>query len=157
TTAHARSSDQGLSKNLLRPNPSHLSSLGVPMTTLLDQTVRSTSTTPAQRLRMRSAAVRVSMRWLGVRKTLTPEQKSQAAEPFNAAGEFLSARKKLLDTSHPAYKDVTAVRGRVLSYWKGCTLPYPEPGVRLIKQDQVEAFNQQMEEFRRQLEEAVAG
>src|SRR5262249_28273940 len=39
---------------------------------------------------------------------------------------------------------------------KGCTLPYPEPGVRLIKQDQVEHFNEQMTEFRGQLDEAVA-
>jgi hypothetical protein len=111
---------------------------------------------PAQRLRLTTAAVRVSLRWLGVRKTLTPEQKSQAAEPFDAEGQFLSARKKLLDTRHPAYKEVTAVRGRVQSFWKGCTLPYPEPGVRLIKQDQVERFNAQMEEFRSELEEAVA-
>jgi hypothetical protein len=111
--------------------------------------------TAAHRLRTISAAVRVSIRWLGVRKTLTPEQKSQAAEPFNAEGQYLSARKKLLDTTHPAFMEVTAVRGRVLAFWKGCTLPYPEPGVRLIKQEQVERFNEQMEEFRSQLSEAV--
>src|SRR5262249_52595825 len=115
-----------------------------------------TTNSPAQTLRMTSAAVRVSMRWLGVRKTLTPEQKNLAAEPFHAEGQYLSARKKLLDTSHPAYKEVTAVRGRVLSYWKGCTLPYPDAGVRLIKQDKIKAFNEQMTEFRRQLDEAVA-
>jgi hypothetical protein len=110
----------------------------------------------AHRLRTISAAVRVSIRWLGVRKTLTPEQKSQAAEPFNAEGQYLSARKKLLDTTHPAFKEVTAVRGRVLSFWKGCTLPYPEPGVRLIKQDQVENFQRQMAVFEWELNDAVA-
>lgn len=124
--------------------------------TLLDRAAQGTSASAAQRLRITSAAVRVSIRWLGVRKTLTPEQKTQAAESFGAEGDFLSARKKLLDTSHPAYKEVTAVRGRVQSFWKGCTLPYPEPGIRLIKQEQIEAFNQQMEEFRGQLDEAVA-
>ena len=45
------------------------------------------SQSPAQRLRRSTAAVRVSLKWLGVRKTLTPEQKSQAAEPFHAEGE----------------------------------------------------------------------
>jgi hypothetical protein len=123
--------------------------------TLLDPPAERTSTSAAQRLRLTTAAVRVSFCWLGVRKTLTPEQKSQAAEPFQAEGEFLSARKKLLDTKHPAYKEVTAVRGRVQSYWKGLTLPYPEPGIRLIKQDQVEPFHAQMTEFRGQLDEAV--
>jgi hypothetical protein len=102
------------------------------------------------------AAVRVSFMWLGVRKTLTPEQKSQAAESFGAEGEFLSARKKLLDTKHPAYKEVTAVRGRVLAYWRGLTLPYPDPGIRLIKQHQIEEFHRQLDVFRQQLDEAVA-
>jgi hypothetical protein len=123
---------------------------------LADRPLERTSTGPAERLRLTSAAVRVSLHWLGVRKTLTPEQKNQAAETFAASGEFLSARKKLLDTRHSAYKEVTAVRGRVLSYWKGCTLPYPEPGLRLIKQHQVESFNARMVELRSELDAAVA-
>src|SRR6188508_1321773 len=112
--------------------------------------------TPAQHLRHISAAVRVSFTWLGVRKTLTPEQKSQAAETFDAEGDFLSARKKLLDTKHPAYKEVTVVRGQVIAFWKSQSLPYPDPGVRLIHQDKIEPFNEQMEEFRQDLNEAVA-
>src|SRR6202011_4407920 len=86
--------------------------------TLLDHATEQSSTTPAHRLRVTTAAVRVSMRWLGVRKTLTPEQKTQAAESFGAEGEYLSARKKLLDTRHRAYKEVTAVRGQAAAYWK---------------------------------------
>jgi hypothetical protein len=125
-------------------------------TTLLEPTSVSTAAAiPAERLRLSTAAVRVSLRWFGVRKTLTPEQKTQAAESFGAEGEFLSARKKLLDTKHPAYKEVTAVRGRVLAYWKGCTLPYPEPGVRLIRQNDLEAFDARLTELRRELAEAV--
>src|ERR1017187_3116628 len=111
---------------------------------------------PAQRLRLSTAAVRVSFTWFGVRKTLTPEQKSQAAESFGAEGEFLSAGKKLLDTKHAAYKEVTALRGRVVSYWKGLTLPYPEPGIRLIRQEQIDTFNLQMTTDRAELQDAVA-
>src|SRR5438874_4079105 len=107
--------------------------------TLLDRTTEPASPTPAQRLRASTAAVRVSLRWLGVRKTLTPEQKNQAAESFGAEGDFLSARKKLLDTTHPAYKAVTAVRGQIVQFWKSMSLPYPEPGVRLIQQGKVAA------------------
>jgi hypothetical protein len=90
-----------------------------------------------------------------LRKTLTPQQKTQAAESFGAEGEFLSARKKLLDTKHPAYKDVAAVRGKVVAAWKGNMLPYPEPGIRLIRQTEVEAFNQQMLDLRTELDAAV--
>jgi hypothetical protein len=124
--------------------------------TLLESPTVRSQVTPAQRLRDTTAAVRVSLRWLGVRKTLTPEQKTQAAESFGAEGDYLSARKKLLDTRHPAYKEVTAVRGKVLAYWKGCTLPFPEPGIRLIRQQQVSAFNQKLLDLRAELHDAVA-
>ena len=125
-------------------------------TTLTDRTDVRSSTTPAERLRTTMAAVRLSVRWLGVRKTLTPDQINRAAEPFGAEGEFLSARKKLLDTRHPAYKEVTAVRGRAAAYWRCMTLPFPEAGIRLIRQNDVEALNQHMHVLRDELHEAVA-
>jgi hypothetical protein len=127
------------------------------MTTLLDHldSPTRTTTTPAQRLRATMAAVRVSFTWMGVRKTLTPEQRAQAAEPFDAEGQFLSAAKKLIDTKHTAFRAVTAVRGKIGAYWKSLTLPYPEPGVRLIQQDRLETFAEQMADFKTELDEAV--
>jgi hypothetical protein len=101
------------------------------------------------------AAVRVSFTWLGVRKTLTAEQRAEAAEPFGANVQFLSAGKKLIDTTHPAYKAVTAVRSKVISFWKSMSLPYPEPGIRLIRQDKIDDFATQMREFQEELTEAV--
>ena len=88
------------------------------MATLLDRAeVRSESATiPAQRLRTTMAAVRVAFTWFGVQKSLTREQKALAAEAFDAEGGFLSAAKKLLDTKHPAFRAVTAVRGKI----EGC-------------------------------------
>jgi hypothetical protein len=125
------------------------------MSTLIDETRTQRATNPAQRLRATMAAVRVSFTWLGTRKTLTPEQKSQAADTFGAEGAFLSAGKKLLDTRHPAFKAVSSVRGRVLSYWKGISLPYPEAGIRLIRQDDISPFSVQMTTLKAELEEAV--
>src|SRR5438128_3570834 len=108
------------------------------MSTMTIPEIARDATTPAQRLRLTTAAVRVSFTWFGVRKTLTPEQKSQAAESFGAEGEFLSARKKLLDTRHAAFKEVTAVKGKVQAFWRLQTLPYPEPGIRLLRQHLLE-------------------
>jgi hypothetical protein len=121
-------------------------------TTLLEPATEA----PAQRLRSTTAATRVSLSWFGVRKTLSTEQKAEAAQAFGAEGEFLSARKKLLDTRHPAYKEVTAVRGRIGSYWKSVTLPYPESGIRLIQQAKIEQFNAKLVELRSELHAAVA-
>jgi hypothetical protein len=110
---------------------------------------------PADYLRGITAAVRIAFTWFGTRKTLSPEQKAEAADAFGAEGNYLSAAKKLLDTKHPAFRAVTSVRHQILSYWKGNSLPYPEPGIRLIRQDDVGSFNQQMTAHKAQLDEAI--
>ena len=125
------------------------------MSTLLDESASRVSTSPSRQLRTTMAAVRISLRWLGIRKSLTADQKAQAADTFGAAGEFLSAGKKLLDNSHPAFKNVTAVKNRVVQYWKSMSLPYPEPGIRLIRQDRIDEFDARMRDFREELEEAA--
>ena len=125
------------------------------MTTVINESTSRTATSPAQRLRGTMAAVRVSIRWFGTRKSLTVEQKAEAAEPFNAEAKFLSAGKKLLDISHPAFKAVTAVRGKVISLWRSMSLPYPEAGRRLIRQDRIDDFAAKMRELQEELAEAV--
>ena len=126
------------------------------MTSLLDEPGTDRSDSPSQRLQQTMAAARLSFTWLGVRKTLTAAQKDRAADSFGAEGKFLSAGKKLLDTSHPAFKAVTAIRGRTVACWKSVSLPFPEPGVRLIRQDAVTDFNDRITAFRGELDEAVA-
>jgi F0F1-type ATP synthase membrane subunit b/b' len=109
----------------------------------------------AQQLRAEAAAVRLSFTWLGARKTLSNEQKQTAADPFNAEGKAISASKQLLDTSHPKFRAVGAIRTQARDYWASVTLPYPESGIRLIRRNEVEAFHAKMEEFRESLHAAV--
>ncbi len=116
---------------------------------------RAKTFSPAQRPHAAFAAVRVSFAWLGVRKTLTRDQKNQAADTFGAEGQYLSAAKKLMDTQHPAFRAVTAVRNRIVAHWRGSSLPYPEPGIRLIRQDAIENFDDRMTRMRDELAEAA--
>ncbi len=126
------------------------------MTTLVEPKPPVQAHTAGQRLRTTMAAVRLSFTWLGVRKSLNTAQKAQAAEPFGAEGKYLSAGKKLLDTRHPAFRAVTAIRGAIQSYWRGVSLPFPEPGLRLIRQDRIAAFDDQLHFYREELADAVA-
>jgi hypothetical protein len=126
------------------------------MSTLLDEPVSATPSAPAERLRTTMAAVRVSIQWFGVRRALTPDQMAQAADTFGAERNFLSAGKKLLDTGAPAYKAVTSVRNALVRYWKSMSLPYPEPAIRLIRQDRIDTFAAKMREFQNELAGAVA-
>ena len=125
------------------------------MTTLTHPVRPLQTVSPSDRLRTSMAAARVSFTWLGVRKSLSSSQKDQAANHFGAESKFLSAGKKLIDTSHPAFKAVTNVRSQTITYWKEASLPFPEPGIRLIRLDAIEEFNRKMALYQVQLEDAV--
>lgn len=133
------------------------------MSTLLDSSTEtvdvthdeSPSETVAQRLQAETTAVRLKIRWLGFRKTLSQAQTRQAAGTFDADIKSVSASKKLFDTSHPAFRAATAVKSQAIEYWKGHTLPYIEPGVRLLRRSDVPAFDVHMTTVRSELGEAV--
>jgi hypothetical protein len=109
----------------------------------------------AQRLRSTMAAVRLAFTWLGVRKTLAPEQRTTAARAFHADRELLSASKLILDTKNPSYRAVAAVRSEASGYWRTVTLPFPEAGVRLLPQNSLGTFASTMGTYRERLREAA--
>ena len=75
---------------------------------------------------------------------------------LRADARFLTAGKKLIDIRHEAFRRLTSVRTRLGNYWRGLTLPYTEPGVRLIRQADIESFVHTMEGFREELTQAEA-
>ena len=111
--------------------------------------------TSADRLRHSFSAMRVSFTWLGVRKSLSSDQRQQAARQFGAEERYISAGKKLIDTAHPAMRAVNQIRRQIVDYWKAMSLPFPEAGIRLVRQDELEQLNGQLELFSEQLAGAV--
>jgi hypothetical protein len=101
------------------------------------------------------AAVKLSFTWLGVRKTLAPEQRTTAARAFHADRELLTASKLILDTKNPAYRAVAAVRSEASTYGRTVTLPFPEAGIRLLPQNSLGLFAQTMRTYRERLQEAA--
>ena len=102
------------------------------------------------------AAMRLSFTWFGIRKALSSEQKASAADAFGAEADCLSAGKKLIDTRDPTFRAVTSIRSQAVNYFKGLSLPFPEPGLRLIRQADLDAINDKMGQFKDELREAVA-
>ena len=124
-----------------------------------DVTVRETAHNdrdPADRLRADAAAVRLHVSWPGLRRTLSAEQKEDAASPFDAESGSLSASKKLLDTKHPALRAASKIRHAAVSHWKNASLPYPESGVRLLPRADLPSFEVRMTTLRSELAEAAA-
>lgn len=84
--------------------------------------------------------IRLTTAKFGNSKTLNEIQKAKAAEQFHASNKRISASRKLLDTSHPAYKATVAVINSARKYWLEVTNPYPIDGVRLLRKEDLEAF-----------------
>lgn len=112
--------------------------------------------TAARELQQTMGAVRLSFTWLGTRRKLSDAQNKRAAETFEADTELVSASKKLIDTKHPAYKAATAIKSQVSAYWRSMTLPFPQEGIRLIRQSDAAAFEAKMQEFRTALQAAAS-
>ncbi|WP_455429549.1 hypothetical protein [Neorhodopirellula lusitana] len=108
-----------------------------------------------ERLQSETTAVRMKIHWPGVRKTLSQDQNRQAAGTFSADTKSLSTSKKLFDTSHPAFRAATAVKSQASDYWRSVTLPYVEPGMRLIRRRDVASFDVHMTTVKAELAEAV--
>ncbi len=108
-----------------------------------------------QALRESTAGVRLLRSRFGVRKALSKIQVSEAAEVFHAEGNVLSASKKLLNTQHEDYANVTRVLSQAVAYWKSLTVSFPITGIRLMRKDMIPAFNAKMDQFRAELRDSA--
>ena len=125
-------------------------------TEIAEQPIADNVAQTANELRQTMGAVRVSFSWLGTQRKLSDAQTKQAADTFHAETDLVTASKKLIDTKNPTYRVLTALKSQVSAYWRSMTLPYPQEGVRLIKQSDVEGFEAKMREFKEQLAAAAA-
>ena len=108
----------------------------------------------AQRLREETMACRLERSQFGTSRKVNDEQKGRMAELFGADASRLAANKKLLNKRHDAYLAVTSALNRARDCWMDNTVPYPEPGLRLIKRDRVEAFDTAMRAIKADLDAA---
>ena len=112
-------------------------------------------TAAGEQLQSATTAIRLHIRWPGVRKTLSQNQRQLAAGAFSADAKVLSAGKKLFDTTHPVFRTVSAVKSKAVACWRGQTLPYVEPGIRLVRRNTVFTLESQLRETQIELRETV--
>jgi hypothetical protein len=110
----------------------------------------------ASELRQTMGAVKLSFSWLGTQRKLSDAQTKQAADTFHAATDLVTASKRLIDTKNTTYRVLTTLKSQASAYWRSMTLPYPQEGVRLIKQADIGAFETRMREYKEQLVVAAA-
>ena len=121
--------------------------------------------TPAERIRNVSRGFRLSFGGLPTQKKLTDEQRSlvnkEDVDKVAEAQRMLTQAAKLFD-KHPAITALNSAKGAVEALFIAKTLPFPEPGVRILilKTDHLDFEKMTTEEiekdFARQLEEFAA-
>ncbi len=114
------------------------------------------NTTAGEELRRNCAAVRLHVKSFGTTRTLSQGQVAELMDGGNTDTSMLRASKKLLDAGHPTVKLLGRIRSQILATWRGMTLPYTEPGVRLMPRNLVPEFEQRMGFLRDELAAAVA-
>jgi hypothetical protein len=120
------------------------------------ETANAGVTETANELRQTMGAVKLSFSWLGTQRKLSDVQTKQAADTFHAATDLVTASKRVIDTKNSTYRTLTAIKSQASSYWRSMTLPYPQDGVRLMRQADIPAFEEKMREFKEQLAAAAA-
>ena len=114
------------------------------------------TTTAGEELRRNFAAVRLHVKSFGTTRTLSQGQVAELMDRGNTDTSMLRASKKLLDSCHPTVKLLGRIRSQILATWRGVTLPYTEPGVRLMPRNLIPEFEQRMCFLRDELAAAVA-
>ena len=119
-------------------------------------TIDNNVTASAAELRQTMGAVKLSFSWLGTQRKLSDSQTKQAADTFHAATDLVTASKRVIDTKNATYRTLTALKSQASAYWRSMTLPYPQDGIRLMRQADIPAFEEKMREFKEQLAAAAA-
>lgn len=109
------------------------------------------SITLGQELKASTVGCKLSVKRWGTTKTLDDGELERVAVTFDAKSDSISASKKLIDTKDPKFKAISSVLSRAKSYWNAVTVPYPDNGIRLLRTDRIEEFENNVDMFRNEL------
>ena len=110
----------------------------------------------ADALRTDSAAIRLHWSWWGSTKAVNPAQRNEVAACFAAESRAVTAGKKLFDTKGEDYRRLTGLKTEITNLWLDTTLPYPEPGVRLIRRSLIPQVDARFADYKARFDAAAA-
>jgi hypothetical protein len=110
---------------------------------------------PVKELKASTTATRVSFKWLGLTCKMEDTQKEEMAATVEAEADSISVSKRLYNNKLACIKKAQKVKGKIKEYWERVTLPYVDPGVRLLKRASLTEFNEQMTKLQEELSEAA--
>lgn len=110
----------------------------------------------ASDLRDKFGGVSLSFKWMGVEKKVEISEAVEVANLLNATTSSVKVAKVLIDTKDKDYKKLTSLRSKLRNTWIDNTLPWIEPGVRLMHKSLIEGFQkEQFEPLKMAMQAAV--
>jgi hypothetical protein len=90
--------------------------------------------------------------WPGTTVAVKKDKKKIMADAVGA--KKIAASVPKFDTKDPTYKALTAVKGKIRSLWESMTLQWIEDGIRLIRQDRVTEWQEELQPLLSELDAA---
>lgn len=84
----------------------------------------------------------LSFTWLGTTAVVKGSDLVETASHFDARPNALRLSKRVLDSRHPTVRQLNRVKSGIRRDWIQSTLPYVEPGVRLMRRDRTNELAQ---------------
>jgi multidrug efflux pump subunit AcrA (membrane-fusion protein) len=109
-----------------------------------------------QQLMEQTICVRLLKCQFGRRRAWDDEQIAQAATTFQADPEYMGGWKRIINHRCEEYRAVSSLLSKATKTWKRMSIPFPEPGKRLMRRDKLDAFEARMTTLQAALTEAVA-
>lgn len=106
-------------------------------------------------LKESTIATRVTFHWFGASRKMEEHLKNRMADAIEADEGSLTISKRLYNVKIESIKKINALKSQIKQYWEQMTLPYAEHGIRLLKKEDLEAFNLKMGELKFELQTAA--
>jgi len=108
-----------------------------------------------QLLLQQCLATRVTFHWWGRTRRVEGNVLERMVQVIDAEISSFITTKKLYNLKLPALQKLTQLRNKIGAYWEQCTLPYVEPGIRLLRKKDVDDFNARLTVFQNSLSSAA--
>jgi hypothetical protein len=110
---------------------------------------------PVAQLKASTTATRVTFHWLGMTCRMEEEHKNKMTQAVDAESDSVNITKRLYNSKLSCLKEVSKIKNQIKEYWERVTLPYVEPGVRLLKRASLTEFHTKMTELSEALNTAA--
>lgn len=109
-----------------------------------------------EELQAQTIAVSMKQKKFGNSKKLDEENHRKITQSIEADPERIKATEMIVNSKHPAYKEVTSLMSKVKRDFTDRTVSFPEPTIRLMHIDRVDSFNREIEGVCEELARRVA-